>query len=131
MAQLEDMQFALCLELVSCDDVGVAGREVDRCACDSSRDHGGGDAGGDEGRDCHNHGAAVVAFLPEEDELAIVSFWQSHEHCCCLHLPYAAGWRLLLLLSLAGGGGSFFSSCSGGGAVKMALTVPVSRSFLS
>jgi hypothetical protein len=33
--------------------------------------------------------------------------------------------------SLAGGGGSFFSSSGGGGgAVKTALTVPVSRSFL-
>jgi hypothetical protein len=37
----------------------------------------------------------------------------------------------LFFSSLAGGGGSFFSSCGGGGAAKMALTVPVSSSFLS
>jgi hypothetical protein len=98
----------------------------------------------------HNHGVAVVAVLPEEDELAVVSVWQSHERCCCLHLPYLAGWYGdrdafgnpgclffssaggggCLFSSLAGGDGSFFSS-SGGGAAKMALTVPVSRSFLS
>jgi hypothetical protein len=45
MAQLEDMQSALILELVSSDDFNVAGREVDHCACDSSRDHLSGDAG--------------------------------------------------------------------------------------
>jgi hypothetical protein len=49
---------------------------------------------GDEGRDCHDHDFAVVAdavvFLSEEDELAVVSVWQSHERCCCLHMPYHA-----------------------------------------
>jgi hypothetical protein len=62
---------------------------------DASPDHRSGDAGDDEGRDYHDQDFAVVAvvFLSEEDELAVVSFWQSHEHCCCLHLPYLAGWH--------------------------------------
>jgi hypothetical protein len=90
-SSLKDKQSALCLELVSGDDVRVAGREVDCCACDSSRDHRRFDAGGNEGRDCHDHALSVVAFLSEEDELAVVSV--SHERCSCLHLPYLAGWH--------------------------------------
>jgi hypothetical protein len=75
VAQLEDVQPALCLELVSGDNVCVAGCEVDCCPCDAARDHGGGDAGGDEGRDRDNHDFSVVAvvFLAEEEELAVVS----------------------------------------------------------
>jgi hypothetical protein len=50
----------------------------------------------------------------------------------CLSLSsLAGGGGCLFFSSLAGGGGSFFSSSGGGGAAKMALTVPVSRSFLS
>jgi hypothetical protein len=50
----------LSLELVFGDDVGVAGREVDRCAGDSFRDHNGGNAAGNEGRDCHNHALSLL-----------------------------------------------------------------------
>jgi hypothetical protein len=110
MAQLKDVQPTLCLELVPCDNVGVAGHEVYRCVCYGSRDHSGGDAGGDEGRNGHNHDAAAVLFeedelavvLLEEDELAGECLWQSHERWCCLHLPAAAGWRLPLLLFFSG-----------------------------
>jgi hypothetical protein len=94
---------------------------------------------GDEGRDCHDHDFAVVAdavvFLSEEDELAVVSVCQSHERCCCLHMPYLGmliatdlgrpGCRIFFFFSLAGGGGSFFSSSGGGGGnAKTAMRRP-------
>jgi hypothetical protein len=114
VAQLEDVQPALGLELVSCDDVGVAGREVYCCACYPSSDHSGGDAGGNEGRNIHNHDAAVLfeedelAFvLLEEDELAGECLWQSHEllvrlapACCCRLLAASSSFLLWLELTV-------------------------------
>jgi hypothetical protein len=37
-----------------------------------------------------------VVFLDAEEELpvVVVSLWQSHESCCCLHLPYLTGWQV-------------------------------------
>jgi uncharacterized membrane protein YgcG len=50
----------------------------------------------------------------------------------CLFFSSAYGGGCLFFSSLSGGGGSFFSSSGGGGGTaKIALTMPVSRSFLS
>jgi hypothetical protein len=92
VAQLEDVQPSLGLDLVPCDDVGVASCEVNGCSCYPSRYHGGCDACGDEGWDGDEHGAFFlldqkgVVDLREEDELALEHLWQSHGSCCCLHL---------------------------------------------
>jgi hypothetical protein len=57
VAQLEDVQPSLGLDLVPCDDVGVASFEVHGCSCYPSCYHGGCDACGDEGWDGDERGA--------------------------------------------------------------------------
>jgi hypothetical protein len=63
VAQLQDVQSALCLDLVAGDDVRVTRREVDGGPGYSPCDYGGCDACGNEGWDGDDHVAFFLVFF--------------------------------------------------------------------